>query len=146
MDIIFDIDGTLMNIEHRKKFVEQRPKDWDSFRELTKDDVPNLDVFAIAKALQAQGHNILIASGRNKSQRAITLMQLMKEKLVFRDLKMRSDKDFRPDTQVKSDMLDKFRAEGWDPVWYLTTEVQSWICGENEVLERCRLHQETFDW
>lgn len=116
MDIIFDIDGTLMNIEHRKKFVEQRPKDWDSFRELTKDDVPNLDVFAIAKALQSQGHNILIASGRNKSQRAITLMQLMAQKLVFRDLKMRSDKDFRPDTEVKSDMLDKFRAEGWDPV------------------------------
>ena len=58
MDIIFDIDGTLMDISHRKKFVEQRPKDWDKFREGTKDDVPNLDVFAIAIALQKQGHNI----------------------------------------------------------------------------------------
>jgi hypothetical protein len=115
VDIIFDIDGTLMNIEHRKKFVEQRPKDWNSFRELTKDDTPNLDVFAIAIALQKEGHNILVASGRNKSQRAITLMQLMGQNLVFRDLKMRSDKDFRPDTEVKSDMLDKFREEGWNP-------------------------------
>jgi|TARA_B100000902_G_scaffold35468_2_gene42586 phosphoglycolate phosphatase-like HAD superfamily hydrolase len=115
MDIIFDIDGTLMNIEHRKKFVEQRPKDWKSFRELTKDDTPNEDVFAIAIALQKQGHNILIASGRNKSQRAITLMQLMGQKLVFRDIKLRSDKDFRPDHFVKKDMLDQFRAEGWKP-------------------------------
>ena len=115
MDIIFDIDGTLMNIEHRMKFVEQRPKDWKSFRELTKDDTPNLDVFAIATALQKEGHNILIASGRNKSQRAITLMQLMAQKLVFRDIKLRSDKDFRPDHFVKKDMLDKFRAEGWNP-------------------------------
>ena len=115
MDIIFDIDGTLMNINHRKKFVEQRPKDWKSFRELTKDDVPNKDVFAVAIALQKEGHNILIASGRNKSQRAITLMQLMKEKLVFRDIKLRSDKDFRPDHFVKKDMLDQFRAEGWNP-------------------------------
>ena len=116
MDIIFDIDGTLMNIEHRKKFVEQKPKDWNAFRDATEDDTPNLDVFAIAKSLQADGHNILVASGRNKSQRAITLMQLMGQKLVFRDLKMRSDTDYRPDTELKSDMLDKFRAEGWDPV------------------------------
>ena len=115
MDIIFDIDGTLMNISHRKKFVEQRPKDWDKFREATKDDVPNLDVFAIAIALQKQGHNILIASGRNKSQRAITMMQLMKEKLVFRALELRSDTDYLPDYIVKADMLEKFKADGWKP-------------------------------
>ena len=110
-----NIDGTLMNISHRKKFVEQRPKDWDKFREATKDDVPNLDVFAIAIALQKQGHNILIASGRNKSQRAITMMQLMKEKLVFRALELRSDTDYRPDHIVKADMLEKFKADGWKP-------------------------------
>ena len=52
MDIIFDIDGTLMDIEHRKKFVEQKPKDWNSFREMTSEDTPNLDVFAVAIALR----------------------------------------------------------------------------------------------
>ena len=77
MDIIFDIDGTLMDISHRKKYVTQRPKDWSKFREETSNDTPNEDVFAIAKALQKAGHNILIASGRNKSQRAVTLKQLM---------------------------------------------------------------------
>ena len=33
MDVIFDVDGTLMNISHRRKFVEMKPKDWKAFRE-----------------------------------------------------------------------------------------------------------------
>ena len=115
MDIIFDIDGTLMDIEHRKKFVEQKPKDWNSFRELTSEDTPNLDVFAIAIALQKAGNRIIIASGRNKSQRAITLKQLMGQGLVFQEFYMRSDTDYRPDYEVKSGMLDEMIAEGYNP-------------------------------
>ena len=29
--VIFDVDGTLMDIRERRKFVEQKPKDWNSF-------------------------------------------------------------------------------------------------------------------
>ena len=115
MDIIFDIDGTLMDISHRKKFVEQRPKDWNSFRDETPNDTPHKDVFQIAIALQKAGHNIIIASGRNKSQRAITLKQLMAEGLVFIDLFMRSDKDFRSDVVLKKEMLGAMRRKGYNP-------------------------------
>lgn len=115
MDIIFDIDGTLMDIEHRKKFVEQKPKDWNSFRDLTSEDTPNLDVFAVAIALQKAGNRILVASGRNKSQRAITLKQLMGQGLVFQELYLRSDNDYRPDYELKSEMLDKMLEAGYNP-------------------------------
>ena len=115
MDVIFDVDGTLMNISHRRKFVEMKPKDWKAFREQTVNDTPNLDVFAVAKSLHQAGHNIIIASGRNKSQRAITRKQLMSEGLVFRAIYLRSDSDYRPDTEVKAQMLDKMKAEGWNP-------------------------------
>ena len=115
MDIIFDIDGTLMDIEHRKKFVEQKPKDWNSFREMTSEDTPNLDVFAVAIALQKAGNRILVASGRNKSQRAITLKQLMGQGLVFQELYLRSDTDYRPDYELKSEMLDKMLEAGYNP-------------------------------
>jgi len=115
MDIIFDIDGTLMDIEHRKKFVEQKPKDWNSFRDLTSEDTPNLDVFAVAIALQKAGNRILVASGRNKSQRAITLKQLMGQGLVFQELYLRSDTDYRPDYELKSEMLDKMLEAGYNP-------------------------------
>ena len=115
MDVIFDIDGTLMDIQHRKQYVEQRPKDWDKFREATSDDKPKKEIFDIAKAMHRAGHNIIIASGRNLSQRAITLKQLMGEGLVFRALYMRSNSDYRPDTEVKAGMLDKMKSEGWNP-------------------------------
>ena len=32
MDVIFDIDGTLLDISHRLKFIQQKPKDWKAFR------------------------------------------------------------------------------------------------------------------
>ena len=99
----------------RKIFVEMKPKDWKAFRDQTVNDTPNLDVFAVAKSLHQAGHNIIIASGRNKSQRAITLKQLMSEGLVFRAIYLRSDSDYRPDTEVKAQMLDKMKAEGWNP-------------------------------
>ena len=31
IDIIFDIDGTILDISHRVKFALQNPKDWKSF-------------------------------------------------------------------------------------------------------------------
>ena len=33
MDFICDIDGTLMNIDHRRHFVEGDKKDWKSFED-----------------------------------------------------------------------------------------------------------------
>ena len=115
MDVIFDVDGTLMDIEHRRHFVVQRPKDFDAFREATSQDTAKEDIFAVAKALKAAGHRIIISSGRNKSQRAVTLKQLMAQGLVFDALYMWSDSDYRPDHEVKSQMLDKMRKEGFNP-------------------------------
>ena len=115
MDVIFDVDGTLMDIEHRRHFVVQRPKDFDAFREATKDDTPKHEIFAIAKALQAAGHRIIISSGRNKSQMDITLDQLTSQGLQFDAIFMRSNSDFRPDFEVKQGMLTKMKAQGFNP-------------------------------
>ena len=39
----------------------------------------------------------------------------MAQGLVFDALYMRSDSDYRPDHEVKSQMLDKMRKEGFNP-------------------------------
>jgi phosphoglycolate phosphatase-like HAD superfamily hydrolase len=116
MDIIFDVDGTLMNIEHRRHFVVQRPKDFDAFRAATKDDTPKDEIFAIAKAMKAAGHRIIISSGRNKSQMDITVQQINSQGLEFDAIFMRSNRDFRQDYVVKEAMLVKMIAEGFFPI------------------------------
>ena len=115
MDVIFDVDGTLMDITHRRHFVTQRPKDFVSFRAATTNDTPKKDIFAIALAMKAAGHRIIISSGRNMSQRATTLQQLMSQGLAIDAIYMRSDTDYRQDYVVKQGMLDKMRKDGFNP-------------------------------
>ena len=119
-DIIFDVDGTLMDITHRVPYLRSKPeKDWVKFRELTYKDKPNLDIFEVAIAMQDRGHRIIISSGRNKSQMAVTLDQLYDNGLAMpvaqKAYYFRSDTDYRPDDVLKMEYLNKMRADGYNP-------------------------------
>ena len=138
MDVIFDIDGTLVNIEHRLPHIMKKPKDWDSFRkpELKELDTPRLPVIQTALALQSVGHRIILCTARIKSERYATIKQLCKYFLIngpwepnHYDLYsqhmletapevpmyMRSERDFRPDSEVKKQLLSKMRNDGYEP-------------------------------
>jgi len=115
MDIIFDVDGTLMDVEHRRHFVAQRPKDFKSFREHTKFDTRKEDIFSVANALQAQGHHILISSGRMRSEQDLTVKQIKEGGIDFSAIYMRDDKDHRPDVALKEDFLTQMKADGYSP-------------------------------
>ena len=73
MDVIFDVDGTLMDLDHRRKFLDgsMGKKDWVGFVDATKDDTPKDQIHSVAKALAAQGHRIIILTGRNQAQHDI---------------------------------------------------------------------------
>ena len=120
MDVIFDIDGTLVDISYRLKLIKSSPKDWKRFRDpaLKLDDEPITPVIDILLALKAAGHRIIIASGRTKSEKDGTLDSLRRYIPFIDDvpLYMRSDGDFRKDTVVKSAMLDKMLDAGYKPV------------------------------
>ncbi|MEK9699484.1 MAG: HAD family acid phosphatase [Candidatus Poseidoniales archaeon] len=115
MDIIFDVDGTLMNIAHRRQYVVQRPKDWARFRENTHLDTPYEDVFEVARSLMNSGHRIIIASGRNQSQAEITRQQITSQGVQPVAYYFRSNSDYRPDHVLKSGMLDRMIADGYQP-------------------------------
>ena len=63
---IFDVDGTLMNIEHRRKYVSGDKKDWKSFFDYMEFDTIRDDVFHLAHALQNDGYHIFVCSGRKE--------------------------------------------------------------------------------
>ena len=112
---IFDVDGTLMDINHRRKYVEGDKKDWKSFFYYMEFDTINDHVFQMAHALQSDGYVIIVCSGRNEKHRAITEKQLAFGKLKPQALLMRADDDYRPDYEVKAEMLKTMRDSGFDP-------------------------------
>tara|TARA_X000000368_G_scaffold352466_1_gene293303 strand:- start:693 stop:1139 length:447 start_codon:yes stop_codon:yes gene_type:complete len=111
--IIFDVDGTIADVEHRRHFVTQRPADWKSFKEETVNDTPVEWVCDIAKRHIARGDDVAFFSARNESQRGVTETQISEwigdgHKGLF----LRPDGDFRPDEEFKSDLADKFEEFG----------------------------------
>ena len=111
--IIFDVDGTIADVEHRRHFVSQKPADWKSFREQTKFDTPVEWVCDIAKRFIAQGDNVAFFSARNESERSITEKQISEWiGEGHQGLFLRPDGDFRRDDEFKSDLADKFEEVG----------------------------------
>ena len=114
-DIIFDVDGTLMDIEHRKHFVQDKPKDWKQFMAEMVNDTPRKEIFAIAHEAKKNGHRIIVSSGRNERDRALTTKQLNSEGLFPDIFLMRADDDYRSDDLVKKDLLGEMIAKGFNP-------------------------------
>ena len=71
---IFDIDGTLCNIEHRLHFLENKgdPDRWEKFYKACIKDKPNEPVLKVLDALVSTGNEIWFFSGRSEDVRAET--------------------------------------------------------------------------
>ena len=51
--VIFDLDGTLANADHRQYLIDRTPKDWDAYFALSVADAPNWPVIRTFWALEA---------------------------------------------------------------------------------------------
>lgn len=91
-DIIFDMDGTLADINHRRHFVERKPKDWNSFYEGMIGDTPIQPVVMMAQLLKSAGHRIIIATGRPRKL-AVNKIPSLADMLLLK-LTSSSYKDF----------------------------------------------------
>lgn len=115
--IIFDIDGTIANCDHRRHFVSNGNSDWDSFRDHTVNDTPIQWVCDIAKAFHTAGHGVIFVSARDNAQRDVTKNQItdwigITDPILF----MRPDGDTTPDDVFKRGVLDIVRDHiGCDP-------------------------------
>lgn len=104
---IFDLDGTLALIEHRRHFVENGAKRWDEFFAACVDDKPNWPVIDTYLML-AKTADIYIWSGRSDAVRDVTIKWLVNHlgELWHSNLKMRKARDYQPDTTLKMAWLD----------------------------------------
>ena len=110
--IIFDVDGTIADCDHRRHFVENN-NDWKSFKEQTVNDTPVQWVCDIAKRFIAQGDQVAFFSARNETEREITEQQISEwigdgHKGLF----LREKDSFDPDEVFKANLADKFEEIG----------------------------------
>ena len=103
---VFDVDGTLMDVNHRRHYVSGKDKDWKSFFDYMEFDTINDHVFQMAHALHNDGYDIIVVSGRNEKHRDITVKQLAFGKLDYVKLIMRPDDNYEPDFVFKKSVLD----------------------------------------
>lgn len=112
--VIFDIDGTLANIDHRLKYVENGQSNWKEFFATISQDKPNEDICFLFRMLRSirPSLSLIIVTGRPHSTYLDTTKWLSARNIVYDKIFMRKDNDFRRDHIVKKEILDEIRSAG----------------------------------
>jgi hydroxymethylpyrimidine pyrophosphatase-like HAD family hydrolase len=113
MLVVFDLDGTLANIEHRLGYVRSKPKNWPAFDAGIPNDDVNPHVAEVFYSLQRSGNEIIFASGRSEKTRDATVKWLQDNHFWdYRSkLYMRKADDYRSDDIIKREILDDIIAD-----------------------------------
>lgn len=106
MVAVVDIDGVLADVRHRLHFVDQRPKDWQSFFAAAPDDPPLPQGIDTARRL-AEAYDIVYLSGRPEHCRQDTLDWFDRHGVPPGELRLRTRNDFRPARVTKVEVLDE---------------------------------------
>ena len=104
--IIFDLDGTLADLQHRIEFAKK--KDYREFFARVLLDAPITDVIYMATVLKVAGHRIIICSGRSDESKGDTEAWLQRNKVLYDALYMRRSGDHRPDYVVKAEIYNQY--------------------------------------
>lgn len=110
--VIFDIDGTLANCEHRRHHVAGKKKDFHAFYEEMAGDTVNRYVQMLCNMYYFHEWHVALCTGRPERYREITSEWLTRHGIFYHELKMRPhDEECTPDYQVKQVMLDELRMD-----------------------------------
>lgn len=136
--IVVDIDGTIAKVGDRLKYLQQEKKDWDAFYEHCDEDEPIKDIIELIELMQIHEYNIVFCTGRRESVRKKTEYWLFKNIWCLREYKllMRKDGDWRHDTEVKPELLQKASITP-DKVYFILEDRDSMVAKWRELGYRC---------
>jgi phosphoglycolate phosphatase-like HAD superfamily hydrolase len=110
---IFDLDGTLADLSHRRHFLDK--KDWRGFFAACDKDAPIQNVIDTAVALWHAGNEVWIFSGRSDECQDKTIQWLYDNTWLgaktIENITMRRAGDTRPDDIVKREFYDNMLEE-----------------------------------
>ena len=106
---IFDVDGTLANVDPYLHHVRGSNRDYEAFHEASVGALPNIEVVEMLNHAFFDQMHIIIVTSRKEKWRGLTSYWLAKNDIGHHALYMRSDDDNRPDYEVKKDILLKIK-------------------------------------
>ena len=126
--IVFDIDGTLANVDHRRQFVASKPKNWPAWNAAMYRDTVHSDIKFIWDCFTMMNVNHptyedkiirIFCSGRGEEYRPTTENWLKEHGIYFDKLYMRGAGDVRKDSIVKVELLQEIRKDYGNPfLWF----------------------------
>lgn len=118
--IVFDIDGTLANLEHRRFYVTTKPKNWKAFVATMHLDTVHDHIAWMFRIFKNDPDCVVICStGRSEDQRGGTITWQNDNDLVPHEMFMRKSGDYRADNIVKEEMLAEIRVKYGEPyIWF----------------------------
>ena len=129
--IVFDLDGTICNVDHRRHWVASKPKNWAAWNAGIPFDMPNEDIVWMLNSFHNRNDTrIVICSGRGEEYRAVTEKWLDENFIYFDALYMRAAKDNRKDSIVKVELLQQIRYDYGNP-WL-------WVDDRQQVVDSIR--------
>ena len=136
--IVVDIDGTIAKVGDRLKYLQQEKKDWDAFYEHCDEDEPIDEMCQLVADLFVLGRDIVFCTGRRESVREKTRNWLTQNIMSTFDseLLMRKDGDWRHDTEVKPELLQKAGITP-DKVYFILEDRDSMVAKWRELGYRC---------
>lgn len=136
--IVVDIDGTIAKVGDRLKYLQQAKKDWDAFYEHCDEDEPIDEMCQLVADLFVLGRDIVFCTGRRESVREKTKNWLTQNVISTYDdeLLMRKDGDWRHDTEVKPELLQKAGITP-DDVYFILEDRDSMVAKWRELGYRC---------
>ena len=102
---VWDLDGTICNVSHRRQYVATKPRNWEALNKGLTNDTPNV---AVQKVFQALRHDhevdLIVVSGRSDYYKEQTIKWLTDNEIFYDEIYMRKYKDHRDDAVVKGEI------------------------------------------
>jgi hypothetical protein len=116
--VVFDLDGTLANADHRMHWVSSHPKNWKACDAAIPQDIVHSDIAWILDFLPLDTR-IILCTGRSENVREVTEAWLRDNHIEYNALYMRPSGDFRKDSVVKVELLQQIINDYGKPyLWF----------------------------
>ena len=108
--IVFDLDGTIADVQHRVHLVQRPKPDWRGFHKSCSADKVNVWCLELAKSMAAAGYKIVVVSARSREAEPETIEWFARHwdtaGFNYALNLIRAEGDYTPDQILKKAWLD----------------------------------------